>query len=82
MSKQLFTSLLLLASLAVPGFCKSAGAGPRSMVLSGDEAGGNVQEVLRRVKWHTNLNSALGEAQRKNKMVLWIHMIGKVDGAT
>lgn len=51
-------------------------------VLPGHVAKSNVQEVNSKIKWHTNLNSALGQAKREGKMVLWIHMIGKVDGAT
>ena len=54
----------------------------KSPVLSGNEAKANIQKVTNNVRWHTNLNSALAQAAREHKMVLWIHMIGSVDGST
>lgn len=54
----------------------------RQLVLTGKTAKENVQKVNSKINWHTNLNSALAEAHRKGKMVLWVHMIGKIDGAT
>jgi len=54
---------------------------PHRRVLNGSTAKSNTQKV-NSIRWHSNLNSALGEAHRKNKMVLWVHMIGKIGGAT
>ncbi len=54
----------------------------KQMVLPGRVAKDNVMEVNNNVRWHTNLNSALARAHREQKMVLWIHMVGKIDGAT
>jgi hypothetical protein len=52
------------------------------MVLSGDEAKANIQKVTSDIQWHTNLNSAMGQAHRQNKMVLWVHLVGNLSGAT
>ena len=54
----------------------------RKMVLPGHVAKNNIQQVNSKVRWHTNLNSALADAHRQKKMLLWIHLVGKIDGAT
>ncbi len=51
-------------------------------ILPANVAKANIQKVTSNIRWHTNLNSALAQAQREKKMVLWIHMIGSVDGST
>ncbi len=54
----------------------------KMMVMPGDVAKENVQKVNSEIRWHSNLNSALGQAHRQNKMVLWVHLIGNLSGAT
>lgn len=54
----------------------------RKMLMPGDEAKENIQKVTSEIRWHSNLNSALAQAHRQNKMVLWVHMIGNLSGAT
>lgn len=51
-------------------------------VLFGSEAQENETKVVNGLNWHNNLNSALQEASREGKMVLWIHMLGDIKGAT
>lgn len=51
-------------------------------VLTGAEVQENELKVVNGLNWHTNLNSALQEASREGKMVLWIHMLGDIKGAT
>lgn len=54
----------------------------RMMVMTGDVAKENVQKVTSEIRWNSNLNSALAQAKRQNKMVLWIHLVGNLSGAT
>lgn len=54
----------------------------RKMLMPGGEAKENIQKVTSEIRWHSNLNSALAQAHRQNKMVLWVHMIGNLSGAT
>lgn len=51
-------------------------------LLPGYVAKENINRVNSEIQWTTNLNQALAEARQSNKMVLWLHMIGKMDGAT
>ncbi|MBK9143327.1 MAG: hypothetical protein IPM23_12565 [Candidatus Melainabacteria bacterium] len=71
-------SLSLSLSLIV-GFCP---ADARQIVIQGDQAKENIKKVNSNIKWHTSLNSALMDARKESKMVLWVHLVGKMDGAT
>jgi len=51
-------------------------------MINGDEAAYRVRELATGINWHTNLNQALTEGARTGKPVVWIHMLGKIDGAT
>ena len=70
-------ALVLFCILGLPLDCPG-----RQLVVSGQEAKSRVQQVNGDIHWHTDLNAALREAARKRKMVLWGHMIGKIDGST
>jgi len=54
----------------------------RMMVMTGDVAKENIQKVTSEIRWNTNLNSALAQAARQHKMVLWVHLVGNLSGAT
>lgn len=34
------------------------------------------------IEWYKSLNKAKEAAQREGKLIVWIHMVGKIDGAT
>lgn len=51
-------------------------------LMPGDVAKENIQKVTSEIRWNTNLNSALGQAHRQNKMVFWVHLVGNLSGAT
>ncbi|MBX9949617.1 MAG: hypothetical protein K2Y39_10645 [Candidatus Obscuribacterales bacterium] len=74
MNKKLL-SLAALALLAIP----QASAIP---IIKGDEASYRVRELSTGINWHTSLPMALQESARSGKLVVWIHMLGKIDGAT
>ena len=71
-----------LAAAIIFGCFGSGECIAKQKVLPARVAKSNVEQVNSKIHWHTNLNSALARAKREGKMVLWIHMIGKVDGAT
>lgn len=54
----------------------------RMLVMPGDVAKENVQKVTSEIHWNSNLNSALAQAKRQHKMVLWVHLVGNLSGAT
>jgi hypothetical protein len=68
-------SLAALALLAIP----QAFAIP---MIKGDEASYRVRELSTGMNWYTSLPMALQESARTGKLVVWIHMLGKIDGAT
>lgn len=51
-------------------------------LMPGDVAKENIQKVTSEIRWNTNLNSALAQAHRQNKMVFWVHLVGNLSGAT
>ena len=58
------------AALAIPGF------------VEGREARNNIDSLTRQVFWFNNLRDAEDSARQKDKPLLWVHMLGKIDGAT
>ncbi|MDX2106749.1 MAG: hypothetical protein SFY67_10150 [Candidatus Melainabacteria bacterium] len=54
----------------------------KMMLMPGDVAKENIQKVTSEIRWNTNLNSALAQAARQHKMVLWVHLVGNLSGAT
>ncbi|SRR5579885_3187217 len=51
-------------------------------IIPGYVAKDNIEKVNNEIHWYTSLNQAEDQARRENKMVLWVHMIGQMDGAT
>jgi hypothetical protein len=51
-------------------------------LMPGNVAKENIQKVTSEIRWNSNLNSALAQAHRQNKMVLWVHLVGNLSGAT
>ena len=69
----LFASLFALA-LASPS---SSGAG-----VDGVEQRQKVNELTKQITWFDNMPQALACARQRGKPLVWIHMLGKIDGAT
>ncbi|MCA9802141.1 MAG: hypothetical protein KC777_09150 [Cyanobacteria bacterium HKST-UBA02] len=59
---------------------EQAGAAPK--LLPGYAAKENIDQVNKGIKWHTNLAAAESDARQQGKMILWIQLVGKMDGAT
>jgi len=70
----LFASLFALA-LASPS---SNGAGGVDGVAQREK----VNELTKQITWFDNMPQALASARQKGKPLVWIHMLGKIDGAT
>jgi len=52
----------------------------RRLEVSGDEVEANVRTLLKRLRWHSSLSSALGSARANNKPVVLIQALGDLDG--
>ncbi|MBZ0184953.1 MAG: hypothetical protein K8F91_01785 [Candidatus Obscuribacterales bacterium] len=80
MPKGLFASFLALVatfSINIP-----ADAAKQPKLLPGYAAKENIEQVNKSIKWHESLVQAQAVAGSQGKMILWIQMVGKMDGAT
>lgn len=50
--------------------------------VSPEIANANAVKLISTIKWHDSLESALAEARKENKLVFYMHMLGKIDGDT
>ncbi len=39
-------------------------------------------KLVTEIKWHDSLDTALATARKENKLVFYMHMLGKIDGDT
>lgn len=74
--KTLITAMALASTIACSLPADSRG------IVSGNVAKDNIQKVNNNVHWYTSLGQAEEAARQQDKMVLWIHMIGQMEGAT
>ena len=58
-------------------------ARPRQQrMVMGDEAAEKVSHLLTDLTWRTSLDDALKVAATQDKLVFWVHMLGRIDGPT
>jgi len=74
----LLVSALLEMTLA-SGPCLSANT--PGYVL-GDTAQQQVTKLTSEIHWYEDLNQAKQQAQHQNKLIVWIQILGRIDGAT
>jgi hypothetical protein len=51
-------------------------------VLQGAVCSERVHELTSNIQWYKDLKEAETAAQQQGKLVFWMHMLGKIDGAT
>jgi hypothetical protein len=68
---------LALVSAATMTATPSQGAG-----VTGIEQRSRVTELTRQITWFDNYNQALTCAKQRGKPLVWIHMLGQMQGAT
>jgi hypothetical protein len=78
-SSTLATAALVLQSfnLVSGGLVANAKA-----VLSGEICSANVHKLTSEMTWYKSLSKAEAEAEREGKLIVWVHMLGKIDGST
>ena len=78
------TAALALALALTP--LAEAGRGFRQFrqprMVMGDEAAKKVENLLGTLDWKTSLDDALKQAASEDKLVFWVHMLGRIDGST
>ena len=82
MKKRVLASAMLglVASCFTP-FWQAANAVPSRMV-DGKDAFDRVTKLTTQIPWYTNLDYAEKMAQKENKPIFWMHMLGPLNGKT
>jgi hypothetical protein len=75
-------SLLATGLLALSLGIVSQGPASAEKVLEGGVCSTRVHQLTTNIKWYSNLDEAENAAREQNKLVFWMHMLGKIDGAT
>ena len=70
-------SVLLLSALLYPAVTARA-----ERVLQGEVCLQRVQQLTSDINWYKSLDKAQDSAKEEGKLIVWIHMVGKMDGAT
>lgn len=78
------SSTLAIAALVLQSFdvgLSSAGLNAKT-VLNGEVCSANVNKLTSEMTWYKSLSKAEAEAGRDGKLIVWVHMLGKIDGST
>jgi len=49
-------------------------------MLAGDEANTQAKILTKGINWQTSLTQAKKQAQSDGRLILWVHMLGNIDG--
>jgi len=74
--------LSLLGVLLSLGISASIPAAYAEKVLEGQVCSARVHALTSDIDWYKNLNKAEDAAKQQGKLVFWLHILGKIDGAT
>lgn len=76
-------SATLLTALAICGLSLATAWPTRAeRVLQGAVCSQRIHQLTNDIDWHKSLSKAQEDARREGKLVFWVHMLGKIDGAT
>jgi hypothetical protein len=75
---------LLAAAILLSGTIGLGASGPASAekILQGQVCEVNVHKLTTEIDWNKSLHKAENLASEQGKLILWVHMVGKIDGAT
>lgn len=71
---------LVLAALLAVSIARPAQSD--DSIVSGALAARGVHCLTRAMPWYTNLDQAREAAKSSGRLIVWIHMLGTIDGAT
>jgi len=75
-------SVLSSVAAAVLFMLLSPAADAAPEVYSGYISRQQVDKLTCDIHWYNNLKKAQEAAQEQGKLIVWVHMVGKIDGAT
>lgn len=82
MSKYLRSSTLAVLMLAASLGVAPARAGDTDGVINSNEARTENAITASKINWETSLDKAKAKASASGKPILWVHMLGNIDGYT
>ena len=72
----------LVSALLICSMASSIGPSFAEKVLQGQVCEENVHKLTSEIEWYKSLSKAEKAAEEQNKLIVWVHMVGKIDGAT
>jgi hypothetical protein len=54
----------------------------RGIAAGRAEVRANVEKLTTQIQWRTSMDKALVDARAEGKLVLWLHLLGRLDGVT
>ncbi len=82
MVKRLSIAVLLSCFFVASAYAAQDPKAQTRGLIPGYIAKDNIEKVNAGINWNTDLNRALKEARAQKKMVFWVHLVGKMEGAT
>ena len=81
------SSVFLIAMIvgvlaAGAGIASPGGPSGNHGVINTKDAQRESKKTARSIKWETSLDRAKEAAQKYNKPIFWVHMLGNIDGFT
>jgi hypothetical protein len=74
---------LLAAGLVIAStICSGSAPAGAEVVLQGAVCSERVHELTSNINWYNDLAAAEAQARQDGKLIFWMHMLGKIDGAT
>lgn len=73
--------IALLSTMAACSLVMGAPAqADQHAMLGGDEANTQAKILTKGINWQTSLPQAKKQAQSDGRLILWVHMLGNIDG--
>jgi hypothetical protein len=76
------TSMLSVGLALATSLALASQPGNAEAVLQGTVCSERVHDLTSNVHWYNDLKEAEAQAQQQGKLVFWMHILGKIDGAT
>lgn len=70
-------SIMAACSLVM---CAAPAHADQHAMLGGDEANTQAKILTKGINWQTSLPQAKKQAQSDGRLILWVHMLGNIDG--
>jgi len=75
-------AIVLLSSLLLCGTVQGSEPAYAEKLLEGYVCSQRVHELTNDIDWYKSLKKAEDAARQEGKLIFWVHMLGKIDGAT